>query len=115
VNPLIWEGMKIKHTTKAGFDLTDTNSDGKITRAEDTNANILANKFKNMDTYTPGVPAVAANPTAVPPVVGVPAKVPDEKANGQLDRWELNLKYPMWEVDTMLKTYGNAKSYLDML
>ena len=45
--------MKDKKNIKEGFELTDVNSDNKISRAEDSDANELTNKFDLMDSYTP--------------------------------------------------------------
>jgi hypothetical protein len=53
VNNLLYTAMKDKKNLKTGFDLTDVNSDNKISRAEDSDANELANKFALMDTYKP--------------------------------------------------------------
>jgi hypothetical protein len=96
--------MKNKKNIKEGFELTDLNADGAISRKEDVEANMLAADFKKYDTYTPGVVGS-----------GTPPNTPDEKADGKLDRWELNAKYPMWQVDGLLKTYGNAGTHLDLL
>ena len=47
-----------------GFDLTDTDANGKITLAEDNNANLLANRFDKLDTYT--IPLSTSKPKDTP-------------------------------------------------
>jgi hypothetical protein len=122
VNALIWNAMKLKKDFKQGFELTDTNEDGDINREEDTAANVLAAHFKELDSYTPyvaPVTAVTADPSATPPVVGVTGVTEvyaEEKKDEKLDRWELNTKYPMWQVDNLLKSYGGTSmDHLDIL
>jgi hypothetical protein len=73
--------MKDKKNIKEGFELTDVNSDNKISRAEDSDANELTNKFDLMDSYTP------ASSSDV---------VPNEVEDKKLDKWELNDKIAMW-------------------
>lgn len=85
--------MKDKKNIKEGFELTDVNSDNKISRAEDSDANELTNKFDLMDSYTP------ASSSDV---------VPNEVEDKKLDKWELNDKIAMWQVESMLKTYGDS-------
>jgi hypothetical protein len=40
--------------------------------------------------------------------------VPDEVKDKRLDKWELNDKIPMWEVENMLATYGDAPVTITM-
>lgn len=91
---------------KSGFELTDTNNDSKISRAEDSSANMIVHDFRLLDTFKPAEDPANAD---------LQKKTPTALANDQLDKWELNSKYPMWEVENLLKTYGDGKDYLNML
>jgi len=86
---------------KEGFDLADTDKNKKLSWAEDTAANLLGAAYAALDTYTP-------ESTGFKWATLTKANTPVEKADGKVDRWELNSKYPMWEVDNLLKTYGGT-------
>jgi hypothetical protein len=103
VNGLIWNSMVETADVKDGFALTDTNDDKKIDRAEDSMANMIVRDFNTLDTFTP------ANANTKP------ENTPEEKSNMQLDKWELNAKYPMWEANNLITTYGGGKDYLNIL
>jgi len=62
---------------------------------------LLAAKFNELDEYT----------------IKNTQNRPDVAKDQKLDRWELNHKYPMWEVSTLLSTYATDtdKSYLSIL
>jgi len=106
VNGLIWNSMRLKGTTADGFKLTDTDSNKEISRAEDSNANMIVSEFSVLDTFAPGTATTT-------PVKNTPSVEP----NQQLDKWELNAKYPMWEVNNLIKTYGEGATptYLNIL
>jgi hypothetical protein len=139
VNPLMFYAMKnkVKVTVPAaragievGFDASNTDGDTKLSKKEDTVANMIGKFFKTLDTYNmagdpdfdersalnaPDDPSYTypAGTTPTPAVV-----LPDEK----LDRWELNKVYPMWQVNHLLESYGPDAlrnflnySYLDIL
>jgi hypothetical protein len=106
VNEIIYSGMKIKKDIKTGFDLADLNADNALSREEDIAANMLANKFNHLDTYTPKAKLTAAISKT---------NTPDNVKDAKLDRWELNANTPMWQINTLLKTYGNGGTYLDLL
>jgi hypothetical protein len=89
--------MRLKGTTADGFKLTDTDSNKEISRAEDSNANMIVSEFSVLDTFAPGTATTT-------PVKNTPSVEP----NQQLDKWELNAKYPMWEVNNLLTTYANT-------
>lgn len=101
MNGLIWESMRWYARVDEGFDLTNTiktgatGEDTKISIAEDVAANMIVNEFRDLDTF------YKAKSTTTP--ANTPAASPDR----ELDMWELNYKYKMWEVDNMLKTYAN--------
>jgi len=104
MNAIIWTSANASTKNfKKGFDLTDSNSDKKIDRKEDMAANLLAAKFKTLDKYK------LDN--------GAPNNRPDVGSDKKLDTWELNHKYPMWEVANLLDTYSSAteKNFLDVL
>jgi hypothetical protein len=69
VNGLIWNSMVLTAKTKTGFELTDTNNDGKISRAEDSMANMIVHDFSTLDTFTPALGT------------STPANTPTEEAN----------------------------------
>jgi hypothetical protein len=72
VNGLIWSSLVTTGALKTGIELTDTNSDKKISRAEDSNANLIVHDFEILDTYTPIVNAAS---------VKLDEKTPVSKAN----------------------------------
>jgi hypothetical protein len=105
VNGLIWHSMVSKNDMKTGFELTDTDNDSKITREEDNMANLLYHDFELLDTFTQagktdGLIKLTSKNTALND------KTPSEAADGKLDKWELNSKFPMWEVNNLMTTYG---------
>jgi len=97
VNGLIWASMKSNKKIDVGFGLTDSDENKKISRAEDTAANMLTEKFKGLDTYT--TKKFKDHQTTF-------KNTPAELSDGWLDKWELNTKFPMWEVNDLLKTHG---------
>lgn len=56
--------MVLTANTKTGFELTDTDNDTKISRAEDSMANMIVHDFTTLDTFTPGTAAAGATYTS---------------------------------------------------
>jgi hypothetical protein len=97
--------MTSKNDMKTGFELTDTDDDTKITREEDNMANLLYHDFELLDTFTKA-PKTDGVIKATSKSVDLADKTPAEAADGKLDKWELNTKFPMWEVNNLMTTYG---------